>query len=350
MLEDWEIWARHWLVTGSKVFMDQEIPYGDQHSNCDPIVCMGGYAVVELDRGERHAPAGCEPEPGAGLEISAYLWEASGPAAVAIDDASIATPTFTFTAAGTYLISLTVSAPNGKSTTGYRKTVVHDAAHPPVQDFQLNSCSGDYDSETGDYSFEVTRVRRRGAGRSARASHGHLVEPRLRRPAAGRPWPGSPVAGFENILAFGWIGEDENIQWSADGSSVTFSVFGPGYWMAQSEAYPGGLKDAATINDWKKYQDPTVDAALWNLLHWRSTVDRVIDVILPEDTRTASGLLWDYGTLWSQLNQVAGKINARARVQRARAALRAGGRADPAGGGAGGDRDGDGDRRGGPLR
>ena len=103
-------------------------------------------------------------------------------------------------------------------------------------------------------------------------------------------WPG-PVVGFENMLAFGWIGEDENIQWSADGSSVTFGVFGPGYWMAQSEAYPGGVKDKDTVNNWKFYQDPTVDAALWNLLHWRSTVDRVIDVVLAETTRTATGLL-----------------------------------------------------------
>ena len=42
VLEDWEIWARHWLVTGSNVYMDQDVHYSDQHANCDPIVCMGG--------------------------------------------------------------------------------------------------------------------------------------------------------------------------------------------------------------------------------------------------------------------------------------------------------------------
>ncbi len=132
--------------------------------------------------------------------ISSYLWEASGPAAVAIDDASIATPTFTFTAAGTYLIRLTVSALNGKSSTGYRKTVVHDAAHPPVQDFQLNSCSGDYYSETGDYLFELTVFDGAALDEVRERAMVILWSKGLRRLQRVSPWPGTPVVGFENIL------------------------------------------------------------------------------------------------------------------------------------------------------
>ena len=85
--------------------------------------------MVELT-GASVAHSRDDEQQGVGQLISSYLWEASGPAAVTITGASTATPTFTFTAAGTYLIRLTVSALNGKSFSGYRKTVVHDAGHP----------------------------------------------------------------------------------------------------------------------------------------------------------------------------------------------------------------------------
>ena len=55
-----------------------------------------------------------------------------------------------------------------------------------------------------------------------------------------------------------------------------------------------------------------MDATIWNLCHWRSTIDTVIDVELSGDDRAGSALLSSPLPLLGQINEIAAKIQARA--------------------------------------
>ncbi len=73
-----------------------------------------------------------------------------------------------------------------------------------------------------------------------------------------------PLTGYENIIAIGWI-DGETIDWSPDHSTVTFTVRGPSFRLAQIESLPFVLNNStAAPTDWNQFEDLTVDDALWH--------------------------------------------------------------------------------------
>ena len=167
VLDDYQLWARHKYEQGGTTpvdFMDYDIAYipgsTGQHSALDPVPIMGpdrvlwfqgtlggGNTISTILDGSASYCLGSTIE----AYPDGFLWTAS---AGSFDDVTLDKPTWTGDAPGTVRISCTVTAANGKSFTGYRVIVVFDDTALPVNAFQLNSCTGEY--ETGGWNYKVT--------------------------------------------------------------------------------------------------------------------------------------------------------------------------------------------------
>ncbi|MHB0922626.1 MAG: PKD domain-containing protein [Bellilinea sp.] len=291
------LWPRHLRLVGQTPFMDYDIAYSDQHASLAPYPVMGPGAALYLPAGGtvNYTPDGSGSWV-LGSTISGYLWAAPG--AAATQNLTTATPTITYNAAGTYRVALTVTAANGKTSTGYRYIHVYSDIAPPVTDFELLSCQ--HDHETGGWEFGVRVF----AGVST-------IRPRSRVFLCADDWYGAakasigPLAGAENIVAMGWI-DDEGITPDAELSTVDFIVRGPHHWLKSMTGYPLGIQrtNVAAIA-WTEMQGLTVDRGLWHLLHWRSTTSLCMDAFLPGDTKLLPTAEAPTASIWDQLGSIA---------------------------------------------
>lgn len=162
----WPIYPRIVQVSDSEVqyFEDYDIAYTDQTSNWKPVAVAGPPAVVFLEGGS--ATASFVGDRSFALApsatISSYLWtfyDGSGGTTTDSNQGTEAAPvTKTYTAAGQYLVSLTVTDSNSKSHTVYTWVFVVDPASPsPVafDDFYSISDSMDFEQGGGECSFIV---------------------------------------------------------------------------------------------------------------------------------------------------------------------------------------------------
>ncbi len=305
VIDDFWPCAKHWLVADTDpedVMMDTDIAYSDQNVNYYPVPVMGPDAVLKLVSAtvshQRNASSSWVLDGGA----ITYSWAAKGPAAVTITGSTTATPTFTFSAPGEYQIALTVTA-NGKSVTGYRHTFVFGGSYLPVANFELETLTCTQNEGT---SFRVIL-------HDSSVLTGTYDQARVilfAEDVYGNTQQSfGPLVGYENVVSWGWA--DQNLVSSRPNhSSMTLDVKGPAYWMDQVDLLAsGGLKSTDTTpTGWLYTQSLTVDKALHNLLHWRSTLSTIIDILPSNDVRVASGLVANNGSLWEQVKDIAGRI------------------------------------------
>ena len=151
VIKDFEIWAKHWLVTANKVFMDQDVGYSDQHSNCDPVPVMGMHAVVELTGASvSHSRDGSSSWV-IGSTISGYQWAAERTGGGDDHRGDHGDPQLRVQRGG--------HLPDQPDGHGRERQEHHRLPQdrgarrgaPGGEDFQLNSCYGDYGSESSDY-------------------------------------------------------------------------------------------------------------------------------------------------------------------------------------------------------
>ncbi len=294
--------ARPWnVVSSSEIYMDEDVAYSDQNTYTNPMACPGPDAQVWLTGAnvthQRDGSLSWSPDG----SVITHAWSATGPAAVTIDDTTAVDPVFTFTVAGEYRIAHTVTTAHGKTTTVYRSTFVFGPGYLPVKDFDLETIVDSHDG--GDTSFKVSlhnTTDLTGVYDQAKITlfgvdvYGNTVQ------------SFGPLPGFENGIAVGWS-DNSPIQWSPDHSTVNMEIKGPAYWMDQIDIMAaGGLKEDAT--GWLHHTAPTIDLVMYNLLYWRSNLAFLIDVLPSGDTRIASGLIANNGSLWEQVKDIAGRI------------------------------------------
>jgi hypothetical protein len=298
VVDEFGLWPKHLRV--SPVRMDYDIVYSDQHSLYDPVPVLGPIAAVLWLTGATvtfHPTAADSWVLGAAT-ITGYSW--SAPGASATSNMTTAAPTITYNAAGTYRISCTVTASNGKSYTGYRYVFVYSAAHPPVTAFTLENCAGDW--EDGGWSFEVTMYDEADISSVRERA---LVTLFAKDYYAGVEGSIGPVTGYEHIIAVGWI-DGESITWDPSGASVRLTVRGPHYWLKQMTGFPVGTKNTTgTPSDWTQFKNLTVDGGIWHMLHWRTTATAVLDVYRSGDTNLLPAAEGQIGSLWEQLSAIA---------------------------------------------
>ena len=290
--------------------IDSAINYSNQHKYMDPIPIMGPMvAVAELVG----VSVNLTLDPGVstvlGSNISAYAHSITGPATVTITNGTTATPTFEFTATGWYRWTLTVTAANTKTATGYRWIFVWSQADSPAlisQHAAVDNPTGDADS--GIYEFNATLW-----------DHADLdnVAERALVVLFAEDWYGDtkqsigPIPGWENVITWGWIG-GETINWDPKGGSVKFTVRGPAWWLQQIDTQAVTINniDGSAPTTWDQIEDLDVDKALWHMAHWRSTITAVCDIFLPGDSTPALSLDGGLGTVWDALKNIAKQIGA----------------------------------------
>jgi hypothetical protein len=303
VVDEFGLWAKHpTLDDDGVVYMDYDVAYTDQHKSPDPVPVLGPSAAVLWLTG---ANVVFYPDASAswvlGGSISAYAWSAPGASATA--GMSTATPTITYNAAGQYRVSCTVTASNGKTTTGYRWAFVFDAAHPPVNAFQLKSCSGYADD--GGWKFTVEMYDQAAL---ADVRDRALVVLFARDHFGADTQSLGPVSGYENLIATGWI-DGENITDDPDQSTVEFTVQGPHNWLGKLPNFAIGLTNSSVDpTTWGQIKNLSVDKALWHALHWHSTATTMLDIALSGDLRLAPSTESTAGVMWDQLKSVAGMI------------------------------------------
>lgn len=298
VVDEFGLWQKHLVMKGSLALMDYDIGYTDQHLYLAPIPVMGPQAVLWLTEDTVNFEPDASNSWVLGSAISSYLWTAPGSSATSGLDS--ATPTITYNAVGRYRISCTVTAANGKTTTGYRYVFVYDSENPPATNFELLSCAGD--RENGGWEFSIRMY-----------DQALLADVRDRAMIilSARDWYGSTegsigqLDGYENIIAMGWIA-GETIHWDPENNSVTFEVQGPHYWLNQIPGYPVGVEYKSTNPTvWTSLKNLTVDKGLWHLLHWRSTATAMMDIYLSGDTQYLPTAEAATGSLWTQLTTIA---------------------------------------------
>ncbi len=301
VLDEFGLWPKHWVVEDdATILMDEEIAYTDQHASPDPVPVLGPAAAVLWLTG-----ATVQFQPTAsdswalGSTISSYAWSAPGASATA--NLNTATPTITYNKTGAFRVSCTVTAANGKTTTGHRVVFVFSKDAPPITQFKLDSdVSGDL--ERGGWRFSVTmfgealldNVRDRAMVVLFARDHYGSVEQSI-----------GPVAGYENVIAVGWIAGETILQSPVE-PRVTFTVEGPAANFKAMTGFQTGLEDTSSApTTWAEFQSLTVDKALWHFLHWRTTATTMMDVRLTGNTFLAPALEAPQGSLWEQLQALA---------------------------------------------
>jgi len=306
IVDRFDLWARPLNVDAGVVRMDDDIEYGDTDRG-GVIARLGPVAaVIEQTTGTlTFTPV--NPSLSAaydGAAITGYVFAAPGASTTAnMTNPATASWTYPLTADSEYRFSCAITDDLTRTTTGYRRVFVNPAEIP----FELNNVSGDY--ETGDWSFTVT-CRSDVSGIYDRALavlyvrdyHGKTVD------NIGK------LAGYENIIAQGWI-DGESVEQDANSGMVTFTVRGAAQWMSRIIVDPLELTDTfIDPTTWGQIETMTVDKIMALVFYWMTTATRFMDVFLTGDSKRIRLYSMAGGNLLSEISAVAGKIFARPAV------------------------------------
>lgn len=302
VVDDFDLWAKHAVLDDGSLKMDVDVAYSDQHSSFHPVPVLGPHAVTWLEGDTVDVEFDASESWVFGSTISSYSW--SAPGADAVSGGSTATPTITYDAPGCYRVFCTVTAANGKSTTGVRHVFIYDKDHMPATVFQLAQCYADY--EAGGWMFDITMED------EATLSE---IDDRSLVVLFAEDWYGTPpdqekesigpISGRENIVCIGRV-VGQSIRQDRETGFVHFTVQGAHFWLNRIKAFPIELTIATdTPDSWAVMPDMTVDRVLWHILYWHSTVIETMDFFPPEDTRFTQEGKTLASMLWSQLQDVA---------------------------------------------
>jgi hypothetical protein len=303
VVDDFDLQPKHAVIDAGALKMNVDVAYSDQHTNFHPVPVLGPHAVAWLDGATVDVGFTASSSWVHGSTISGYSW--SAPGASATSGLTTATPTITYNAPGFYRVFCTVTAANGKTTTGVRHVFVYDRGdNQPATVFQLAQCVGDYD--TGGWMFDLTM--------EAEASLSEIRDRSLVVLFA-EDWYGfppnqtqqsiGPIAGRENIVCVGRI-VGESIRWDRETGLVHFTVQGAHHWLNKIKAFPIELLFATNTPDsWSVIPSMTVDRILWHILYWHSTVIETMDFYRTGDTRLAPDGRTLASMIWSQLIDIA---------------------------------------------
>ncbi len=290
VIDEFSIWPRHLRMIGETPYMDYDISYSDQHVNFAPIVNMGPDRVVKLTYPSVDVALDASQSWVFGSTVTQYVWGVVSGNGI-LTNGNTANPVLTVTTPGRIVLRCTVTAANGKSSTGYRTIYVYNSETNLIE-IQLKNLTGSLDQGGYEFSFTLSQA-------LSTPIRDYLKVVLF---CEEQPQSIGPINGAENILAIGWLDEKE-CSVDAHGGESLLTVKGAQYWLDRQMAYPVGIENA-TPTRWTSIQNLTVDKMLWHLLYWRSTLTNCVDVILSGDNRIAPAFRVT-GTLWQQIKLIA---------------------------------------------
>jgi hypothetical protein len=299
VVDSFSLWPRDTRQSGDITYMDYEIEYGDYRQG--GIIPRIGPMVSVLKRTSGTVTF-TPPSPALsacydGETVSSYLYAFPGANSTSNLTSGTGTASATYTTAGEYRWSCTITDSAGRQTVSYRWVFVD----PDELPFRLLSCSADADN--GYWSFDVSCY--------ADVAQSSIYDRALVTLYADSEYyngtAGSigKISGYDNIVATGWV-DGESITYNSETSEVTFSVKGPGYWFEKIRAFPFDLQytgDQPT--DWKHIEDMTVDKALAHILFWTTTAPLVMDCFFTGDANIVKLIAQPAGSLKDQLKAIA---------------------------------------------
>lgn len=301
VVDDFILDAKHAVIDSGALKMDVDVAYSDQHASFNPVPVLGPHAVLWLTGATVSAEFDASDSWVFDSTISGYSW--SAPGASATSGLTTATPTLTYNAAGMYRVLCTVTAANGKTTTGVRHVFVYSSASMPATVFQLAQCMADY--ETGGWMFDLSM--------EAEASLSEIRDRSLVVLFA-EDWYGTlddltkqsigPIEGRENIVCVGRI-VGQSIRWDRESGMVHFTVQGLHHWLNKIKGFPIQLQPATVAGSWSEMPLMTVDRVLWHVLQWHSTVIETMDFYPSQQTRYAAEGMSMASSIWGQLADIA---------------------------------------------
>lgn len=288
VIDEFAIWPKHVRVSEQTIYMDYDVAYSDQHNAFRPVVCMGADRVLKLDGSSISTQLDASQSWVIGSSISSYMWSVvRGPAT--LQDADTATPMLTATAAGRILLECTVTAENGKSSSGYRSVYVYNESSPMVHQVELEHFSGSLDEGGFEFSVRLTNPLQS-------QSRNYLKVVLFSEDF--------PQAIGDNVLAIGWMDEKDCTVDENGGLSI-LSIKGAQHWLKLCAGYPAGVENVnRTPEAWTEIQSLTVDKMLFHLLYWRTTLSNCVDILLSGDGRIAPAF-HAVGSVWEQMRLIA---------------------------------------------
>jgi hypothetical protein len=307
---DYGVWPKTSIFdpTSGIFLCDNDKAYTDQHLYLAPVPIMGPDALLyippggtspslALDATKSWTPVSGSTAP----PVNYYNWASSGSGVILVG-ANTATPTATFTLPGVYDLECTAgtgSGSNARFTTGHRVVAVYSDANPLLTQFTLDECRGDVND--GGWTFTVTMYGQADLGSVVDRAKVFLGTQDF---YGGSPINLGPLAGYENLIASGWI-DGQTIEFNPELSTVKFTVHGPAYWLAHVSSWPAGIRDVTgNPTQWNEYNNFTEDAFYWHVIRWRSTASEVMDCFPSGDMVRMVGSTAPWGTIWGQITQV----------------------------------------------
>ncbi len=296
VVDDFSPWQKP--INGENGRMDEDVTYSDQNSNFAPVVLMGAHRVKKLTGASVSIELGESADVSSwviGSTISSRSWSLSGGT---LDDATKVNPVATFTQAGTYLAYCTVTAANGKTSTGVRYVIIWDDEHPLISNFTFSN--GRYSADDG--GFDVTLYQPTARASIRKRSLAILCTEDY-ADGSNVTMPGK-ISGCENILACGRI-SDINVNQDSESGEISFTVKSDAYWIQQMSDYPLTLKRVTgTPAGWSEMSALNLQRALFYILQWRSNIMRITDVQIEPDTHTIEKIELSQGSIWSGLQEI----------------------------------------------
>lgn len=298
------IWERPVRIKNSVIYMDSDISYSDQHTKPLPMPILGGNMVlwlrgasvtVNMDASESDIMRG---------SIASYEFEKIYGTGLTITNPNTATPTLIFTQAGQFLIACTATSDQAKTFTRYCYIFVFSNTLKPVTNFKLSNNPGDFYGGGWDFTVQCY------ASDVANISERTLAVLFARDFYDNEEVSMGSHAGRENILAVGWVAEENIIQNPKDGGTVELVVGGVKYWMAKIPGWPKGtVFTKKTPSDWTEIKDQTTRDGLIHFFQWRCNVTQICDVIISDDGKFNAEVSAPRGKLWDQLVSMTTPVN-----------------------------------------
>jgi hypothetical protein len=276
IMHSYDLWSVFpYIDPDTKTFYkDLDIPYTDENELMRPVAIMGPHqakfldgpsVVFNLDGSDSYAIA-------QGASITGYYWQATGGV---IADSGDPTTTITFTAPGTYIITLTVTDSNQKTQQTRRVYFVHQrtGAYAPYSDFDFErSPEGSWEAGGWNCGIRVKGV----------ADQDEFPDNALCVLWAEMFWDNEEyyiVDGYNNLMV-GYITR-ENIVKELDTGFVVFDIATIHEMMKNARCFSVSLEYDPSPDTWWKMDDLTVARAVHHVWRWHSTLFTVTDVYLP---------------------------------------------------------------------
>ncbi len=316
VLNRFELWPVHPRVTyngGITVYKDYDIAYTDQNEAFYPVPIMGPPAVVFLSGGTASITFSgehCYTPDGSANSSWAWTFESGAPA-----DANVVSQTVTWSAAGVYLVTMTITNAHGKSSTGYRYVYIFDrtGSGAPYTRLTVGNLSGSLSGGGWTCGVEVWEE---SIDKNDFPPGAQVIL------FAEEEWGGNAVVSKgmfidrNNIKMVGWIVEN-TVAFNSETGSVSFQVTGIHALMKNCEIYSCALDSTeGSPTVWTSLKELNAIRAFHHLIYWQSTLMKIVDVFLPGQLAGSSPVerlpaAWDIkyqdfgdGSIWSQLHSL----------------------------------------------